>query len=49
VDGSDERECVCDKDKEFQCRNKQCINKKYHCDMESDCDDHSDEIGCGKL
>lgn len=49
MDGSDERDCPCDKDSEFQCRNNQCINKQHHCDQESDCDDHSDEVGCSEL
>lgn len=49
LDGSDERDCPCDKDSEFQCRNNQCINKQHHCDQESDCDDHSDEVGCSEL
>lgn len=49
LDGSDEKDCGCDKDLEFQCQNKQCINKKYRCDMEGDCDDNSDEVGCSKF
>ena len=49
MDGSDEKDCGCDKDLEFQCQNKQCINKKYRCDMEGDCDDNSDEVGCSEF
>lgn len=49
LDGSDEKDCGCDKDLEFQCQNKQCINKKYRCDMEGDCDDNSDEVGCSEF
>lgn len=33
---------------EFECRNKECIPKSFHCDSQSDCSDGSDEIGCRK-
>ena len=26
----------------------QCIPKSFHCDMETDCQDQSDEIGCSE-
>lgn len=35
---------------EFQCASlNQCIPRSFHCDMELDCQDRSDEIGCCKL
>jgi len=35
---------------EFQCSaGDQCVPMSYHCDGEVDCDDQSDEDGCGKL
>lgn len=34
---------------QFQCRSRnQCIPRSFHCDMESDCLDGSDEVGCCK-
>ena len=34
---------------EFQCQSlNQCIPRSFHCDMELDCQDRSDEIGCCK-
>ena len=33
---------------EFRCGNGQCITKDFVCDLEDDCDDQSDEHGCGK-
>ena len=37
---------ICDKDNEFSCRNGECIDIAYECDMESDCSDGSDEAHC---
>ena len=35
---------------EFECKSRnQCIKKGFVCDNENDCDDKSDEIGCGRL
>ena len=34
---------------QFQCKSRnQCIPRSFHCDMESDCLDGSDEVGCCK-
>ena len=32
---------------EFRCQNDVCIDENKHCDGKIDCDDESDEIGCG--
>lgn len=38
------------KSTEFSCGNRrQCISKSFLCDKEKDCQDSSDEIGCGTL
>lgn len=35
--------------KEYQCTSgDQCVPASYQCDGEIDCQDRSDEIGCGK-
>ena len=31
----------------FKCTNGQCIDKKWKCDFDDDCDDASDEQDCG--
>ncbi len=31
---------------QFRCRDGHCIDARWHCDGNSDCWDHSDEIGC---
>jgi len=34
---------------EFQCKSeRQCIPRSFHCDLEVDCLDGSDEVGCCK-
>jgi len=33
---------------EFACDNGNCIPGSFRCDGDNDCDDNSDEIGCGK-
>ncbi|XP_065835531.1 uncharacterized protein [Oscarella lobularis] len=38
---------TCTRRGDFQCLNRQCISRRYHCDGNFDCDDGSDEnIGC---
>ena len=34
---------------EFQCNNFNCIDSQFRCDLDDDCHDNSDEIGCGEL
>lgn len=35
---------------EFLCKSgEQCVLKGFVCDSENDCQDNSDEIGCGQL
>lgn len=36
-------------DNEHACGNGQCIPKRWLCDRDKDCDDGSDEQGCGKV
>ena len=36
-------------DNEHACGNGQCIPKRWLCDRDRDCDDGSDEQGCGKV
>ena len=49
MDGSDEKNCskwICDAGL-YKCnRTGQCIDRKYFCDGELDCDDGEDEVGC---
>lgn len=33
---------------EFRCNDGLCIPMSKHCDLKDDCNDRSDEIGCGK-
>ena len=33
---------------EYTCDNRNCIPGSFRCDGDNDCDDNSDEIGCGK-
>uniref|UniRef100_A0A2M4DQQ1 Putative low density lipoprotein-related protein 1 alpha-2-macroglobulin receptor n=1 Tax=Anopheles darlingi TaxID=43151 RepID=A0A2M4DQQ1_ANODA len=44
--GSDELICPCNNATQFTCTNGQCIAKALRCDIEPDCRDASDEIGC---
>ena len=30
----------------FQCKNKRCIDSRWKCDHDNDCDDNSDEANC---
>lgn len=32
---------------EFKCDNGQCIKENHHCDGDYECEDESDESGCG--
>ena len=36
-------------DNEHACGNGQCIPKRWLCDRDKDCEDGSDERGCGKV
>lgn len=53
-DGSDENNMTlcatkmkpCNAYTEFQCANKNCINKAQVCDFADNCGDSSDEVGC---
>ena len=40
---------ACNPGSEFTCDNKRCIPNQWRCDREDDCDDGSDERGCGKV
>lgn len=33
---------------DFQCANKRCVPRKFHCDYYDDCGDNSDEQSCGE-
>jgi hypothetical protein len=49
MDGSDEKNCskwICDAGLYKCSRTGQCIDHKYFCDGELDCDDGEDEVGC---
>lgn len=53
-DGSDENNMTlcaarikpCNRETEYQCANKKCIEKSKVCDFADDCGDSSDELGC---
>ena len=34
---------------DFTCENHQCIPGNLRCDAKYDCNDHSDELNCGKI
>ena len=36
----------CDDKNEFTCKNGECIDNRYRCDGEVDCEDDSDEHNC---
>ena len=36
------------RDNEFRCDNDVCLNSEWQCDGEEDCEDGSDEQGCGQ-
>jgi len=42
------QECLASRGK-FQCADENCIPASWQCDGDVDCDDGSDEAGCGKL
>jgi len=41
------QECLASRGK-FQCADQNCIPASWRCDGDNDCDDSSDEAGCGK-
>ncbi|KAK7089092.1 hypothetical protein V1264_024973 [Littorina saxatilis] len=45
-DFSDERNCDCNADFEFQCDMGLCVRNYKRCDNNTDCPDRSDELGC---
>ena len=49
VSAQNEPNTLC-KSNEIACKDQtQCVLKSFLCDKEFDCNDRSDEIGCGKL
>ena len=34
---------------QWKCADEKCVDRRYVCDADDDCDDGSDETDCGKL
>lgn len=47
VDGTEVPECS-EHNGKFQCADHSCIPASWRCDGDADCDDSSDEAGCGR-
>lgn len=40
-------DCACSNSSFFRCKSGECIAPQLRCDNDPDCNDASDEIGCG--